>query len=295
MNQSQTNQLNMCNATLQWLNDNAVTYSNNAIITGVVLAIKNNVGALNILDQTQKNSTKPLTQTKTQAKKIMTDLAMSHANAGVAYGTANNNTALASTCKIAKKALSKAKDTDADDYCQNIHDAVAPFIANMAIYAVNATTLGLLTTAINTFSGLIGKPKSKQAVSVSATQSIVLQFKAIKSQFKDSLDPLLKTQLTSALFLAYKTARKVINSGTHHDYILSGTVYNGNTPLIGAIVTIKNTKKKSTTKANGKYKFTGLTAGSYTITASATGFAAQSKTAAINTPQNIVTDFMMTA
>lgn len=54
--------------------------------------------------------------------------------------------------------------------------------------------------------------------------------------------------------------------------VLSGVVTNGQTPLEGVEVTIKDSETKCTTDEKGFYEFKELEAGNYTLTFNKTGY-----------------------
>lgn len=74
---------------------------------------------------------------------------------------------------------------------------------------------------------------------------------------------------------------------------ISGTISENNTILPGAGIKLKNKGQSVIAGSNGRYEFTNLPAGSYTLVVSYVGYATQEKT--INLSANATVDFKLTA
>ncbi len=75
--------------------------------------------------------------------------------------------------------------------------------------------------------------------------------------------------------------------GTISDYAVA------NTPIAGATVTLTSTGESKTTGSDGRYEFTGLTPGVYTITVSANGYEGAKKDVSIEANKNTTCDFQL--
>jgi len=274
MTLDQTNEFNMIDATLQTMTKYNSTWSGNAIVVAAVNSVQSSVGTLNSMDMLQKATSKGITLTKEQAKTNMVDLAFAHVSAGKAFAVASNNLTLKAALNYTLSDLKKQKDTDANNVCQTIHDAVSPVIASLTSYGANATTLTNLQNDINTYAGLIGKPRSQVAAKAAATKSVAQILSQAKATLKDTLDPLMEQYKTSnaAFYKEYHVSRIVVNVGTHKETFLEGVVTDGTNPLEKVLVKVTGTKKKKLTKKNGKFKFMYLQPQKYTVTATAQGY-----------------------
>ena len=275
MDLKQTNELNMLEATLITLLKYSSVYSTNAVIVAAVNTLQGNINSLRAGDTAQTATSKGITLTKEQAKTAMVNIAFAHESAGIAYATATNNTALKQTLHYSLSTLEKAKDNDAYADCQAIHDALNPFISNMASYGANATTLGTLQTDINNFGVLIGKPRSQISAKVVVTKSVKQLFIDSRNLNNGTLDPLMEQFKTSSsvFYKEYHNSRIIVDIGSHKQTILSGVVTDAaNNPLANILVNITNTKKKKKTKAKGTFKFMKLQAIKYTVTATGQGY-----------------------
>lgn len=211
MNDRQTNKLNMYDAVMQFLNSYPEVWSDNPTISAIVLSFSNHVDAINGNDLLQKTSTVGITENKTAAKDAMAHAAILAAKAGFAHANVINDIELAAQFKVSLSEIKAAKDTDADDICQNIHNALQPHINHMQNYGVNAATQSALQDAIDTFSALIGKPKSVASVSINATLSIEQHFEAADNILLNQLDPILmQFEITNPAFYNQYNSVRVI-------------------------------------------------------------------------------------
>ena len=288
----------MYNAVSQFLNAYNAVWSGNSTITGMVTAFNGHISALNASDMAQKTITSGITQSKEMAKAAMANAAMILVNAGKSYANAIHNVSLAANFDITYSDIVRARDTDADDICQNIHDALQPYIAGTAAYGANTASLSALQNAIHTFSGWIGKPRSQQSISINATLSIAQHFEAANALLKDQLDPIMAQYKTisAPFYNQYNAVRVIVDSGKQHSVIMRGLIYDGTTNAALANATVKMTgaaTNEKTTDETGIYKFVRLQPGDYTITVSAKGYAAQSRSLSVKQNGTIDTDFKM--
>ena len=287
MDRRQINQLNMMDATDQLLTTYNSSWSTNAIISAIVGTFRTHLGALNANDTLQKTISTGVTLTKVEAKAAMTSAAILTANAGKAYAGVAGNATLLAEMSHTKSEIKEAPDTDADDICQNIHDNLNPYIASTGGYGATTITQTNLQNAINTFSGMIGKPRVQIGIVKNATLTIEQHFTAANNLLKIQLDGVLAQFATSnaPFFNEYTNARVIVDVGHRHTVILKGFIYDTHhTALAGILVELTGAahKHKKLTNATGKYRFTRLTPGTYTITLSAAGYVTQTKSITVS-------------
>jgi hypothetical protein len=194
----------------------------------------------------------------------------------------------------------EAADTDADDICQNIHDNLNSYIANTTFYGATTTTQTTLQNAINTYSAMIGKPRAQIAIVRNATLTIEQHLTALNNIFKDQLDGVmaaLYTTTNAPFYNEYVSTRVIVDIGHRHTVILKGFIYDAhNNALAGVLVELTGAAKhKKTTEATGKYIFTRLHTGTYTLTISKAGYVTQTKTIVVKDNGTIETDFVLVA
>ena len=299
MKQEQNNNLSMMQSTMLILTNFSSAWSANAAITAAVIQYQTHLTAIMNADQLQKTSTIGTTQTKEAAKESLIANTLSIASAGIAYAAATNNLALKASCKIVASDLEKAKDNDLTGLCQNVHDAVNTYIASMASYGATVASLAAMQTSITNFSGMVGKPRAVQTISIDATVDIDQHLRAAKTLLEEQLDTLLvQFQSSSPHFHnQYRAARIIVDYGHRKTVILKGYIYDiHNHVLKGALVTMTGTAThKKFSKLDGSYKFSRLHTGTYTFTVSINGFVTQTKTVTVSQNGTVQTDFVMVA
>ena len=275
MNLDQSSILNMLLGELITLNRFKPVWQGNPVMVTAVNSLQSKTDTLTAMDIAQKNTTKGITQTKEQARTSMINLGYGHVMAGRAYATSINDLTLKETLNYSHSDLIRAKDTDAYDICQIIHDALVPVISNMANYGATATTLLALQTANETFEAMISKPKSQKAIIVTATQNVkdlIIETRAIN---KNTLDPLMEQYKTSntEFYKEYHASRRKDDPGYRTTTIIQGVITDGdNNPVEKALVIMRGTTKRKKTGANGKYKFFKVEPGAFIIEVSAQGY-----------------------
>ena len=288
MNQRQINHLNMYDSVVTNLNQNAALYSSNTVFSTATNNFKTAVTALGSLQTGQINHSSGITVTKEQAKTNLIQLTIDHAEAGKAYAAIVGNAALKQNLKINASDLNKLQDAQLAPTCQDIYNQLSPVISNLSDYGVTATTLLSLQTAIGTFMPLVGQPKNARSTAKAFTTAIAQQIQSIQKTLEEQLDPLMRQyKITQQIFHdSYFSDRKVGTKNNRTTVSIKGTITNAqNQPLKKAHITLLNTSRRiKITKADGKYQFSRMHPGSFTIQVSAKGYATQSKTVMQSTP-----------
>ena len=297
MKRQQVNQLNMYEAIKQYLNSNTIVWSSNPTVSAAIATYFSIIAGITANDAVQKTSTVGVTNTKETAKLDMAIAAIAIANAGKAYATTTSNQALFNAMNHSKTEILAGNDTDANGICQNIVNAITPYIASTTTYGATATSLTNLQNLINTYYVLIGTPAIQKSLVTTATLTLDQQFSDANALLKNLLDPLIQQYQTSnVLFYNQYTALREINDlGHRHTVILTGFIYNSsNVALANATVSLSGSATHSKiTNATGKYKFTRLHTGTYTITVTASGYATQTHNFTITQNSTTHSDFIM--
>ena len=297
MNGEQINHLNMSETTLQFFASTTAIWSSNPAISAVVATATSHVNAINATSLAQKTSSKGTTQTKQEAQLAMAIAAVTIANAGKAYAAATANTILYDLMNHSQTQIMRATDNDADDICQNILNDITPYIGSTTVYGAMPSSLTNLQNLINTFTALIGKPNLQKSIVTTATLTLAQHFSALNALFKTQLDPLMMQYQASNLvfYNQYLAVRTINDLGHRHTVSFIGFIYNNsNTALANATVSLTGTATHGKiTNATGKYKFTRLHTGTYTITVTAVGYVTQTHNFTITANGTTHSDFIM--
>ena len=273
------------------LNQNAAIYSSNTVFSTAVTNYKTAVTALGSLQIGQINHSSGITVTKEQAKANLVQLTIDHAEAAKAYAAVIGNAGLKQNLKVNASDLNKIQDAQLAPTCQDIYNQVAPVISSLNGYGINATTLLNLQSAIGTFMPLVGQPKNARSTSKAFTTAIAQQIQSIQLILDEQLDPLMRQyKITQQVFHdSYFNDRKVGSKGHRTTISIKGIITNAqNQPLKKAHITLLNTSRRiKITKADGKYQFSRMHPGSFTIQASVKGYTTQNKTVTQSTPGTV--------
>jgi len=171
------------------------------------------------------------------------------------------------------------------------------FISSLNGYGVDAATLLSLQSAIGTFMPLVGQPKNARSTAKAFTMAIAQQIKNIQIILQEQLDPLMRQYKTShqTFHDTYLSDRKL---GIHHQrttVTIKGLITNAqNQPVKKAHIKLLNTTRKiKITKADGKYHFSRMHPGSFTVEVTAKGYATQTKTITQPTPGIVSMDVVL--
>ena len=297
MTREQINQLNMYEGTEQILITNNAIWGSNPVVSAVVTTLTSFINAINATNLVQKTSSIGTTITKQTAKLDMATATIEVANAGKAYAKAIANPVLYDEMNITQSDIIRTADIDAEAICQAVHDNILPFITSTGAYGANSTSLANLQSLITTYNLLMGTTVAKKVTVVTATLTLLQNFNGANGLLKTQLDPLMVQYKTSnpVFYNQYTAAREISDIGHRHTVILTGFVYNSsNVALANATVILSGgATHTKITLATGKYKFTRLHTGTYTLTITATGYTAQTHNFTITTNGTTHTDFVM--
>ena len=218
MNTKQQNKLAM------YLAVKAVVDANNSVWTSLpafadgYTGFTTQIGNIQTLAQNQNLDTSGIAQDKQASKVAMATAAIGIASAVRAYAVKTKNNTLASAVDFNQSNLTGARDADAVENCQNIHDAANTNLAALAAYGVTAAKLTALQTAITAFSGLMGKPRQTIATGKTVTQQLSDAFNAADEALNEELDNLIgQFAGSNAKFVSdYQNARIIVDISASH-------------------------------------------------------------------------------
>jgi hypothetical protein len=297
MNQREQNSIYMYDAVNLALNDYTSVWTTNPVFASAVNSLAANINTITAEGGLQKTNASGITRTKAQQKNALIEAAYITIKAGRAYAMATNNPALEEICLISRSTLRNAAELDLIGLCQNLHDAVDPFIGSMAGYGVSAATQTTLQNALNAFIPLLGTPRNAQTAGVAATQTIEETIINTNSLLVNELDGLMEQYKLSdnAFYKQYHSARKLTPHGNRTTVTVKGLIQNSNHQGINQahVRIVELASRKKITDASGAYKFMRLKPGTYTIEVVINGFVTQSKSISIETPGTLEFDFTM--
>jgi len=303
MNKEQTQQVNMIDASVAFLNMtvNKVIWTGNATFSAAVGNVLTNMGVLNSMDSVRMSSSTPFTETKGQAKTALIEATMLHAAAGIGCAASAGDTELKSICSIAERSLILCKDADLGNKCRNIYTAVQPYVGSMGDWNVDAATLLSFDGDITTFASLVGTPQAQISTQHAAAKAIDTQIDIIKEILKSTIDTLMVQfkKNEAAFYNGYFSARKIHSTGIHHSTTFAGYIYKTAgvaLPHMEVVLTLDGKEiRKHFTDESGHFRFTRLHLGDYVLTVSGAGYVTQTRSFTIDVLQSVEVDFVMAA
>jgi len=181
--------------------------------------LNSQVTLIQSLGQTQNLDTTGVAVDKKQAKVAMAQTAVSIGSAVRAYAVMNKNNTLATEVGFVQSEITGARDSDAIEHCQNIHDVANVNLAVLAIYGVTAARLATLQGVIDGFSLLVGKPRENIAAGRTVTQQLAAAFDTADEVLNEVLDNLIgQFEQDNPKFVSdYRNARTIVDNSPSHD------------------------------------------------------------------------------
>ena len=200
------------------LNLNSSIWATNTAVSTCVTAFNGYITAINTNNTAQKTSTKGTTQTKQIARLKMIQAALAIASAGKAYATVTKDLILFGKCNYTKTKIIRYADVEVGSVCQNIHNAIAPYIGSTSSYGASPASLANLQSLITNYTSLLGSTAVKKSVVTAATLTLNQTFTAITALLKYQLDPLMEQYKTTnpTFYTQYKVARRINDIGYGH-------------------------------------------------------------------------------
>lgn len=218
MTTKQQNKLNMYLAVKAVLDANDSVWQSLPAFADGYAGLSTQIGSIQALAQNQNLDTSGIAQDKQASKVAMATAAIGIASAVRAYAVKTKNNTLANEVDFNQSDLTGARDADAVENCQNIHDAANTSLAALAAYGVTAAKLAALQTAITAFSGLMGKPRQTIATGKTVTQQLGDAFDAADLALNEELDNLIGqfTDTNAGFVSDYQNARIIVDAAASH-------------------------------------------------------------------------------
>jgi hypothetical protein len=190
MNTKQQNKLAMYLATKAILDKNNAIWQPLPAFADGYAVLNMQVGIIQTLGQNQNLDTTGVAVDKRQAKFAMAQTAVGIALPVRAYAVKNKNNTLATEVDFVQSDITNARDADAVEHCQNIHDLANTNLAALATYGITAAKLTGLQTVIATFDGLKGLPRQNITTGKTATKQLNDAFDLADETLNEILDNL---------------------------------------------------------------------------------------------------------
>ena len=215
MTDSQENKRSMGMAVMAVLDANNAIWSASAGANTIVTNLRNTITLIDTNAVIQAGNTTQITAAKTEARTLLTSIAIKVAKGGFAYANVNGNTALAGQFDYERTDIVNARDTIVMDITQIILDAAHANDAAIADFGVTAADITELDSSRTTYGGLIAAPSNAINTRATATATLVDLFKTMMDVLNNQMDAIMVTYKDSepAFYQQYTESRKIIDLG----------------------------------------------------------------------------------
>lgn len=215
MNITQTNKLNMFEATLTTLQNNQQSWSNIPAFAEAVAEFAAILPQIRSLGAQQVVPSAGITQSKAEKKERMAKQAFTLANIAMAYAAKEKNNELKTVLDFTFSDIHKCKDNISIDRSTAIHNRISAILPQLSSYNITGNDLASLSTAITDFQQAIGDKGTIMSGNVASTQALLRLFEEADTLLKDRLDKLIFRfqDLQPKFFDTYTNARIIRDLG----------------------------------------------------------------------------------
>lgn len=259
---------------------NAAAVDSNVAFKTLLTGFLSKVDQLALLAQADDVPITGITQDKNQIKKQLCERTAALANVVFVYAATTNDNTLKAKVSFSETQLNRLRAEELAPHCQNIHDAAAENLAQLADYGITAAILTNIQTRINAYSQAFLKPSLAKNDRKINNAKITALIKEITQLLDERLNRLALTFKMSHpdFFEQYEQARKVEEPPvTHTQLKITVTDKATQSPINNAQVTalLQDAEEPPLTAATapeGIAHFKPVHYGDYDITITATGY-----------------------
>lgn len=169
------------------------------------------IDQIDALAQVQATRTEGVSASKEEELAQMAEAALAVAGGVRSYAKAKGLTELAARVRLTPSDFSRCRAIERVRLAQQVHDAAASVVENLADYDVTAAELTGLAKEIAEASASLDAPRAATGTRKSATTRLPAAFRAMDELLKERIDPLaLKLKPTQPAFYANYLAARVI-------------------------------------------------------------------------------------
>lgn len=238
MNTRQESKLSMYLAVKEYLTANTAIVNPLPSFQGYFTAFLDSIVQIQTHSELQQFDKTGITATKKQQRKNLVTLAADTSRRITAYAKFTNNQVLLKEVKFAESDLTKFADNLLRDNAQGLYNRAQANLTALEPYGVTEATQTALQDAIKAYVDFIPKPRLGITDKKQSTMLLVENFEKADIALNniDTAISILKLS-HSNFFHGYKTARKIVNTGTN-SLAIKGFVTDANTgePIKGVTI-----------------------------------------------------------
>ncbi|HEY0944685.1 MAG TPA: hypothetical protein VGD81_05435 [Opitutaceae bacterium] len=216
MTDKQDNKLAMYRAVIAHLTISAEIIATRPALTAKLAKFQTMVSTIPPLAALQADQPKGVVVEKNKALAAMATAAIAVAGAVQSYADEKHMDALLGKVSITESQFRNGRQQNRITRAQQVHDAAATVVADMADYGLTAATLQDLQEKITTATTALSTPRSAAAAKKAATKQLPAAFKSADRILIKQIDPLLPQFKESepAFYEKYQAARIIIDRGS---------------------------------------------------------------------------------
>ena len=212
MNRKELNKFDMLKSVYAFLKEHEALIAGIPSMTELMENLGTLIQTLNNLAVKQETETESVTAEKLRLEALVIDLLTQVVEALAAHAVASQDVALEARVAISESGIKKLRSANLITKSRYVSGIAAEYTSKLMPYGVTEAVLGSLTGTTNTYEeSALGK-RSIQEKTISATQSIDLEFKAGTALLK-RIDKLLKPvcRQNPTFEQEYAVARRTVN------------------------------------------------------------------------------------
>ncbi len=275
MNARQEAKLTMYRATEKHCDDNSTIIAAVPAFQTALINFKAKIATITNTAQLKDTPLTGMVVDKSSFKQTLCEMTADIAGVIFAFASATGNQTLKQEVNFTLYKLLKTRDEQLAPRCQNIHARGLENKAALVDYGITNTKLTDLQTAIDNYAAETPKPRTALSQRKTLTANLRQFFKDTDAILTEQMDKLVSNfKAANPDFVStYETVRIIIDPATTATQ-LKGIVTDSTTknPIKNATVTIVELSKTTKTNFAGAYYFKPVANGTYTVTATATGF-----------------------
>lgn len=215
MTDPQENKRSMAMTVMSTIEANSAIWSGSVGANTIVTSLRDTMVLIDSNAVIQAGDTKHVTQQKTEARDLLTKLAIKVAKGGSAYASVAGETQLAGQFDYEVSDLVNSRDTVVLDITQIILNAAHAHDVAIADYGILAADITQLDTARTTYAGLIAAPADAINARATATDTLVGLFRTLMDILSNQMDAIMVTYKESepTFYQQYIESRKIIDLG----------------------------------------------------------------------------------
>jgi len=215
----------------------------------------------------QADQPKGIAISKMKRRLLLEEDAFVLSNALVAYARLYDQAELENRTNFTPSKLRKAAESELIGYCVQLLQDGEAHLPGLAPFHIDSPWLTAFESKIDTFTAMLGAPSFARSEIRKATGEVNRLTKSISACLRLKLDPLMShfKTIESRIYLDYRNGRKLIKVASEKPKLSGRVTDSEGNALKDLKVIVQGKHRKSFTTAKGRFLFTRIVDGQYTL------------------------------